>query len=444
MQVSAKTVPLRKPRKFVSDEYFELKTRIHDRLLDLIDLSLLESLDPALLKSQIRALVDRVLEEEDQRFPLNAAEREQLFTEIEDEVMGLGPLEPFLQDNTVSDILVNSYKQIYIERFGRLEISDSRFKDDSHLMKIIDKIVSSIGRRIDESSPMVDARLPDGSRVNVIIPPLALDGPMMSIRRFGGEPLKLHDLILLKTLTPQIAEILKGIIKGKQNILISGGTGGGKTTLLNVLSQFIPESERIVTIEDAAELQLKQDHLVRLETRPPNIEGRGQVTPRDLVRNSLRMRPDRIIVGEVRGQEAFDMLQAMNTGHDGSLTTIHSNSPRDALMRLESMVAMAQLGTVIEFMRRFIASAINVIIHIARMVDGTRKIISVQEITGMEGPVITLQEIFSFRQTGLDSEGKVKGYFQFHGVRPKFIDALSVAGISVPEDIFSPDNVVEV
>ncbi len=444
MQVSAKTVPLRKPRKFVSDEYFELKTRIHDRLLDLIDLSLLESLDPALLKSQIRALVDRVLEEEDQRFPLNAAEREQLFTEIEDEVMGLGPLEPFLQDNTVSDILVNSYKQIYIERFGRLEISDSRFKDDSHLMKIIDKIVSSIGRRIDESSPMVDARLPDGSRVNVIIPPLALDGPMMSIRRFGGEPLKLHDLILLKTLTPQIAEILKGIIKGKQNILISGGTGGGKTTLLNVLSQFIPESERIVTIEDAAELQLKQQHLVRLETRPPNIEGRGQVTPRDLVRNSLRMRPDRIIVGEVRGQEAFDMLQAMNTGHDGSLTTIHSNSPRDALMRLESMVAMAQLGTVIEFMRRFIASAINVIIHIARMVDGTRKIISVQEITGMEGPVITLQEIFSFRQTGLDSEGKVKGYFQFHGVRPKFIDALSVAGISVPEDIFSPDNVVEV
>ncbi len=444
MQVSAKTVPLRKPRKFVSDEYFELKTRIHDRLLDLIDLSLLESLDPALLKSQIRALVDRVLEEEDQRFPLNAAEREQLFTEIEDEVMGLGPLEPFLQDNTVSDILVNSYKQIYIERFGRLEISDSRFKDDSHLMKIIDKIVSSIGRRIDESSPMVDARLPDGSRVNVIIPPLALDGPMMSIRRFGGEPLKLHDLILLKTLTPQIAEILKGIIKGKLNILISGGTGGGKTTLLNVLSQFIPESERIVTIEDAAELQLKQDHLVRLETRPPNIEGRGQVTPRDLVRNSLRMRPDRIIVGEVRGQEAFDMLQAMNTGHDGSLTTIHSNSPRDALMRLESMVAMAQLGTVIEFMRRFIASAINVIIHIARMVDGTRKIISVQEITGMEGPVITLQEIFSFRQTGLDSEGKVKGYFQFHGVRPKFIDALSVAGITVPEDIFSPDNVVEV
>jgi pilus assembly protein CpaF len=291
---------------------------------------------------------------------------------------------------------------------------------------------------------MVDARLPDGSRVNVIIPPLALDGPMMSIRRFGGEPLKLHDLILLKTLTPQIAEILKGTVKAKLSMLISGGTGGGKTTLLNVLSQFIPEAERIVTIEDAAELQLRKEHLVRLETRPPNIEGRGEVTPRDLVRNSLRMRPDRIIVGEVRGQEAFDMLQAMNTGHDGSLTTIHANSPRDALMRLESMVAMAQLGTVIEFMRRFIASAINVIIHVARLVDGTRKITSVQEVTGMEGSVVTLQEIFSFKQTGMDTEGKVKGYFRFHGVRPRFIDKLEVAGIPVPDDIFSPDNVVEV
>jgi pilus assembly protein CpaF len=444
MELAAKTVPLRKARKYISDEYFELKTRIHDRLLDLIDLSLLDSLDPDLLKSQIRALVERVLEEEDQKFPLNAVEREQLFTEIEDEVMGLGPLEPFLQDATVSDILVNSYKQIYIERFGKLEISDSRFKDDSHLMKIIDKIVSSIGRRIDESSPMVDARLPDGSRVNVIIPPLALDGPMMSIRRFGGEALKLHDLILLKTLTPQVAEILKGIVKAKLNVMISGGTGGGKTTLLNVLSQFIPETERIVTIEDAAELQLKKEHLVRLETRPPNIEGRGQVTPRDLVRNSLRMRPDRIIVGEVRGQEAFDMLQAMNTGHDGSLTTIHANSPRDALMRLESMVAMAQLGTVIEFMRRFIASAINVIIHVARLVDGTRKILSVEEVTGMEGPVVTLQKIFSFKQTGMDAEGKVRGYFQFHGVRPRFMEKLEVAGISVPDEIFSPDNIVEV
>jgi len=408
MKIAPKTVPLKKPSRYISDEYFDLKTRIHDRLLDLIDLTLLESLDQDLLKSQIRALVQRVLEQEDTKVPLNEDEREQLFLEIENEVMGLGPLEPFLQDPTISDILVNSYQHIYLERFGKLEMTDSRFKDDAHLMKIIDKIVSSVGRRIDESSPMVDARLPDGSRVNVIIPPLSLDGPTMSIRRFGAEALKLEDLILLKTLTPQIAEILKGVIKARLNVIVSGGTGGGKTTLLNVLSQFIPEEERIVTIEDAAELQLKQEHLVRLETRPPNIEGKGQVTCRDLVRNSLRMRPDRIIVGEVRGQEAFDMLQAMNTGHDGSLTTIHSNSPRDALMRLESMVSMANLGIVSEFMRRFISSAIQVIVHIARLVDGTRKIISVQEMTGMEGNVITMQEIFSFKQTAVDEEGKVK------------------------------------
>ena len=444
MQIAPRTLSLAKRRRYISDEYFDLKTRIHDRLLDLIDLTLLESLDEDILKSQIRALVQRVLEEEDNRVPLNAEERERLFEEIEDEVMGLGPLEPFLQDPAISDILVNSYGQIYLEKFGKLEITDSRFKDDAHLMRIIDKIVSSVGRRIDESSPMVDARLPDGSRVNVIIPPLALDGPMMSIRRFGGEALKLEDLILLKTLTPQIAEILKSIVKAKLNIIISGGTGGGKTTLLNVLSQFIPEEERIVTIEDAAELQLKQEHLVRLETRPPNIEGKGEVTQRDLVRNSLRMRPDRIIVGEVRGQEAFDMLQAMNTGHDGSLTTIHSNSPRDALMRLESMVSMANLGIVSEFMRRFIASAINVIIHIARLVDGTRKVTSVQEITGMEGPVVTMQEIFSFKQVSVDKEGNVRGHYMFHGVRPRFTERLDAAGLPVPDDIFSPDNVVQI
>ncbi len=444
MQEVVKTVPFKRPRKYISDEYFELKTRIHDRLLDLIDLTLLESLDTDLLRSQIRALVDRVLDEEDNRVPLNEEERERLFGEIEDEVMGLGPLEPFLQDPAISDILVNSYKQIYLEKFGKLEITDSRFKDDTHLMKIIDKIVSAVGRRIDESSPMVDARLPDGSRVNVIIPPLALDGPIMSIRRFGGEALKLEDLILLKTLTPQIAEILKGVIKARLNILISGGTGGGKTTLMNVLSQFIPEEERIVTIEDAAELQLKQEHLVRLETRPPNIEGKGEVTPRDLVRNSLRMRPDRIIVGEVRGQEAFDMLQAMNTGHDGSLTTIHSNSPRDALMRLESMVAMANLGITTVFMRRFISSALNLVIHIARLVDGTRKVTSIQEMTGMEGDIITMQEIFSFKQTSVDEDGKARGYYQFHGVRPRFVDRLTVAGVPVPDDIFAPDKVVQV
>jgi pilus assembly protein CpaF len=311
-------------------------------------------------------------------------------------------------------------------------------------LKIIDKIVSSVGRRIDESSPMVDARLSDGSRVNVIIPPLAIDGPIMSIRRFGRDPLMLNDLILLKSFTKEIGEIMTGIIKSKLNVLISGGTGSGKTTLLNVLSQFIPEEERIVTIEDAAELQLKQEHLVRMETRPPNIEGKGEVTSRDLVRNSLRMRPDRIIVGEVRGAEAFDMLQAMNTGHDGSLTTIHANSSRDALMRLESMVAMANLEISNEFMRRFIASAISIIIQISRFPDGTRKLISIQEITGMEGNIITLQEIFSFRQTGISEDGKVQGHFRFHGVRPRFLDKFAVSGISVPRDIFDPDKVFEI
>ncbi len=430
--------------QYVSDEYFDLKTRIHDRLLDLIDLTLLESIDRNVLKSQIRTLVMKVLEEEGNKVPLNLTERERLFAEIEHEVLGLGPLEPFIKDNTVSDILVNTYRQIFVERFGKLEISDSRFKDDAHLMRIIDKIVSSVGRRIDESSPMVDARLPDGSRVNAIIPPLAIDGPILSIRRFGRDPLLLDDLILLKTLTHGIGELLKGIVKAKLNVLISGGTGSGKTTLLNVMSQFIPNVDRIITIEDAAELQLKQMHLVRLETRPPNIEGKGEVTARDLVRNSLRMRPDRIIVGEVRSQEAFDMLQAMNTGHDGSLTTIHANSPRDGLMRLESMISMANLEIPFEFMRRFISSAINVIIQIARLPDGSRKIISMQEITGMEGSTITLQEIFSFQRTGIDEKGKIKGYFKFHGVRPRFIDKFNVNNISVPDDLFDPDKVYEV
>ena len=431
-------------REHASDDYFELKTRIHDRLLDLLDLSLIDSLDAHLVKSQIRAVVQKILEEQDYRVPLNLTERENLFIEIEDEVLGLGPLEPFLKDDTISDVLINTYNQIFIERFGKLEITESRFKDDTHLMKIIDKIVSSVGRRIDESSPMVDARLSDGSRVNVIIPPLAIDGPIMSIRRFGRDPLMLKDLILLKTFTKEIGEILKGIIKAKLNILISGGTGSGKTTLLNVLSQYIPEEERIVTIEDAAELQLKQEHLVRMETRPSNIEGKGEVTSRDLVRNSLRMRPDRIIVGEVRGMEAFDMLQAMNTGHEGSLTTIHANTSRDSLMRLESMVAMANLEISSEFLRRFISSAIDIIIQISRFPDGTRKLISIQELTGMEGNIITLQEIFSFRQTGIAEDGKVEGHFKFHGVRPRFIDKFATFGISVPREIFDPDRIFEV
>jgi len=431
-------------RKYMPDEYFELKTTVHDRLLDLMDLSVIETVERDVLRSQIRVLVERILREEGNHVPLNLTERERFFAEIQHEVLGLGPLEPFLQDPTVSDILVNTYNQIYVERYGKLELTEVRFKDDAHLRKIIDKIVSSVGRRVDESSPMVDARLLDGSRVNAIIPPLAVDGPMLSIRRFAVKPLELDDLINLKTLIPEIGEILKGIIRARLNVLISGGTGSGKTTLLNVVSRFIPEDERIVTIEDAAELQLKQEHLARLETRPANIEGKGEVTQRDLVRNSLRMRPDRIIVGEVRGQEAFDMLQAMNTGHDGSLTTIHANSPRDALMRLETMVAMANLDIPTAFLRRYVSSAINIIIHLARLADGTRKLISFQEITGMEGDVITLQEIFSFQQMTVDAEGKVRGRFVFHGVRPKFIEKFTIAGIATPHDLFDPTNVTEV
>jgi pilus assembly protein CpaF len=431
-------------KKYMPDEYFDFKARIHDRLLEKIDLSLIDRLDRESLGTQIRAAVERILAEDPNCLPLNFQEREKVFSEIVDEVTGYGPLEPFLKDPTVSDILVNSYKNIYVERFGKLESTDARFKDDEHLRKIIDRIVSAMGRRIDESSPMVDARLPDGSRVNAIIPPLAVDGPMVSIRRFAVNPLELSDLIEYTTL-PQVMEvILDGIVRSRLNVLISGGTGSGKTTLLNVLSRFIPENERIVTIEDAAELQLKQDHLVRLETRPPNIEGKGEVVQRDLVRNSLRMRPDRIIVGEVRGQEAFDMLQAMNTGHDGSLTTIHANSARDALLRLETMVAMANLEIPSQFLRRYIASAIHVIIQVSRMADGRRKLVSLQEITGMEGDVITMQEIFSFRQTGLDAEGNVRGQFVFHGIRPKFMEIFRRVGIDVSPDMFASSVVMEV
>ena len=428
----------RSKRRFLPDEYFELKTRIHDRLIDLIDLSLLDTLDQSVLKSEIKDLMERILRDDGLGMPLNLIERERLFTEIQDEVFGLGPLEPFLQDPKVSDILVNTYNRLYVEKFGKLELTDARFKDDAHLMKIIDKIVSSLGRRVDESSPMVDARLPDGSRVNAIIPPLAIDGPTLSIRRFAVVPLELDDLIHLGTLTPQIGELLKGLVKASLNVIISGGTGSGKTTLLNVVSRFIPEEERVVTIEDAAELQLQQEHNVRLETRPPNIEGRGEVTQRDLVKNSLRMRPDRIIVGEVRGHEAFDMLQAMNTGHEGSLTTIHANSPRDALMRLETMVAMANLEIPSGFLRRYMSSALDVIIHVNRFADGKRRVTSLQEITGMEGDVITLQEIFSYERKGIDDEGEVQGAFQFHGVRPRFIRRFKLAGISVPLDMFDP------
>jgi pilus assembly protein CpaF len=349
-----------------------------------------------------------------------------------------------MQDPTVSDILVNTYKNIYLERFGKLVKTEARFKNDAHLRRIIDKIVSAVGRRIDESSPMVDARLADGSRVNAIIPPLALDGPMLSIRRFAVDPLELHDLVVLKTLVPEMGELLRGIVRSRLNVLISGGTGTGKTTLLNVLSRFIPGEERIVTIEDSAELQLKQEHVVRLETRPSNIEGMGAITQRDLVINSLRMRPDRIIVGEVRGAEALDMLQAMNTGHDGSLTTIHANAPRDALIRLETIVTMSGLRIPVESIRRYIASALDVIIHIARLMDGTRKVVSLQEVSGMEGEVITTQEIFAFEQKGLDSQGMVKGRFVPRGVRPKFFDKFEITGNPISGDLFDPKKYYEI
>ena len=437
-ELNVESLPLRRSERLVTEEYLELKTKIHSRLLDLLDLSLIDTLERNALRAEIKSVIGRILREDEMRVPLNLTERERLFEEILDEVLGLGPLEPFLQDPTVSDILANTYDQIYLERFGRLERTDARFKDNDHLMKIIDKIVSAVGRRIDESSPMVDARLPDGSRVNAIISPLAIDGPMLSIRRFAAIPLELENLLEFETLTPEIGEILRGIVKARLNVIISGGTGSGKTTLLNVISRFIPEEERIVTIEDAAELQLKQEHVVRLETRPPNLEGKGEITQRDLVRNSLRMRPDRIIVGEVRAGESFEMLQAMNTGHDGSITTIHANSPRDALMRLETQVAMANLDIPTVFIRKFISSAINIVIHTERFADGRRKVVSLQEITGMEGDVITLQEIFSFMKTGMDAEGNIEGRFRFEGVRPRFLEKFFLAGIAVPQDLFGP------
>ncbi len=429
---------------YIPEEYFDLKTRIHDRLLDMLDLSLIETLDRDALKAKLRSILEEIIREEMRTVPLNLTERERLFQEIQDEVTGLGPLEPFLQDPSISDVLINTYNQIYVERFGKLELAEARFKDNRHLKRIIDKIVTAVGRRIDESSPMVDARLPDGSRVNAIIPPLSIDGPILSIRRFSVDPLEIKDLLTLKTLTPEVAEVLKGCVKARLNILISGGTGSGKTTTLNVLSRFIPDGERIVTIEDSAELQLKQNHVVRLETRPPNVEGRGEVTQRDLVRNSLRMRPDRIILGEVRGGEAFDMLQAMNTGHEGSLATIHANTPRDALMRLESMVAMGQIDIPTEFMRRFIASAIDVVLQVTRFSDGTRKFVSMQEVTGMEGNVLTLQKIFSFEQTTVDSKGQVRGRFRFEGVRPRFLDKFHAAGLDLSPDLFDPSKTLEI
>lgn len=419
--------------------YQELKKTMHQMILDRIDLERLKRLTTEQFKHELALLVQRIVEEE--RIVLNQQERHNLVLDIQHEMLGFGPLEPLLNDPTVSDILVNTYNKVYVERRGRLELTEIAFHDNAHLMKIIEKIVSRVGRRVDESSPMVDARLPDGSRVNAIIPPLAVDGPLVSIRRFGATPLTVQNLLDYKSVTPPMIKVMESLGLAKVNILISGGTGSGKTTLLNLISGFIPGNERIVTIEDAAELQLRQPHVVRLETRPPNIEGKGEVTQRALVRNSLRMRPDRIILGEVRGPEALDMLQAMNTGHEGSLATIHANTARDALARLENMVSMAGVNLTPRAIRQQICSAITVILQATRLTDGTRKVVSMQEVTGMEGDIISMQEIFRFEQTGVDADGKVLGHFCATGVRPRFAERLKMFGAPVSEDTFDPDRI---
>ena len=423
-----------------SPAYHALKGSIHLKLLDKFDLGALETLAPELLRAEIASMVEQLLN--DEQAAVNDLERRSLIRDIQHEMLGFGPLELLMADPTVSDILVNRYDRIFVERRGKLEMTTVRFNDEKHLLRIIDKIVSLVGRRIDESSPMVDARLPDGSRVNAVIPPVAIDGPMMSIRRFAHIPLKMSNLVSdeLRSLTGDMAQMLEGLCKAKVNMLISGGTGAGKTTLLNILSGYIPRNERIVTIEDAAELQLQQPHVIRMETRPMNIEEKGEITQRALVRNALRMRPDRIVIGEVRGAEAVDMLQAMNTGHEGSLTTIHANTPRDAMSRLENMIGMANLNLPHKAARQQIASAITVVVQALRLIDGRRKITSICEITGMEGEVITMQEIFAFRQTGIGADGGVEGYFHATGVRPKFAERLRVYGITLPDAMFDPSR----
>jgi len=429
------------PPEATNQAYQELKKLMHQMILERIDLERLKRLTAEQFKHELALLIQRIIEEE--RIVLNQHERHHLVLDIQHEMLGFGPLEPLLNDPSVSDILVNTASKVYVERRGKLELTDITFHDNAHLMKIIEKIVSRVGRRVDESSPMVDARLPDGSRVNAIIPPLAVDGPLLSIRRFGTTPLTVQNLLDYKSMTPPMIKVLESLGVAKVNILISGGTGSGKTTLLNLISGFIPASERIVTIEDAAELQLRQPHVVRLETRPPNIEGKGEVTQRALVRNALRMRPDRIILGEVRGAEALDMLQAMNTGHEGSLATIHSNTPRDALARLENMVSMAGVSLTARAIRQQIVSAVTVVVQATRLTDGTRKVISLQEITGMEGEIISMQEIFRFEQLGVDTDGKVRGRFSATGVRPRFADRLKMYGVPVPEDTFDPDRIFD-
>ena len=415
--------------------YQELKSSIHRKLIDRLDLSTVSEISPEQLSGIIKTVVENMIAQEG--IPLSRPERDRLVVEIRNETMGLGPLEPLLSDNEISDIMVNGPHRVFVERRGKIEKTDVSFKDNEHLMAVIERIVSKVGRRVDEASPMVDARLADGSRVNVIIPPLAIDGPALSIRRFGVKPLKMENLLANGSLTGEMAATFEAMVKARMNILVSGGTGAGKTTFLNVLSSSIPDDERIITVEDAAELILQQEHAVRLETRPPNIEGKGAITQRDLVRNALRMRPDRIIVGEVRGAEALDMLQAMNTGHDGSISTIHANAPRDALSRIETMVLMAGFDLPSKAIREQIASALNVVLQLSRMSDGTRKVVTVSEVAGMEGDVVVMQDIFVYEKRGVDRDGKVLGEYRATGVRPKFLDAVHAAGIHLGANVFA-------
>ena len=428
------TSSIRSGEKGHPNEFEDLKRRIHGKLVDKLDLSRVGDLEGDVLRREIRLVIEHLCDTEDTL--LNRNERERLIEEVLDETFGLGPLELLLKDHTISDILINGPKHIYVERRGKMEKTNVTFRDNNHLMQIIDRIVSKVGRRVDETCPMVDARLPDGSRVNAIIPPLALDGAAVSIRRFGANPLKLEDLLNYKAFTPEMVMLLEGCIKARLNIIISGGTGSGKTTLLNTLSSFISNKDRIVTIEDAAELQLQQEHVVRLETRPPNIEGKGAITATDLVRNALRMRPERIIIGECRGPETLDMLQAMNTGHEGSLTTIHANTPRDALARIETMVTMAGFELPLKAMRQQVASAIDVIIQANRLQGGPRKITHITEVLGMEQDTIVMQDIYHFEQLGIDESGRAHGRFVCSGIRPSFMDRLEAAGVRLPSSAF--------
>jgi pilus assembly protein CpaF len=427
--------PPRRPAAGDTRPYQDLKSTIHRRLIDRLDLSTVSDITPEQLSGIIKTVVENMIAQEG--IPLSRPERDRLVVEIQHETLGLGPLEPLLQDPEISDIMVNGPSGVYVERRGKIVKTAVTFKDNEHLMSVIERIVSKVGRRVDEASHLVDARLADGSRVNVIIPPLAIDGPAVSIRRFGVQPLRMENLLANGTLTEEMAVTFDAMVKARMNIIVSGGTGAGKTTLLNILSASIPDDERIITVEDAAELILQQEHTVRLETRPPNIEGKGTVTQRDLVRNALRMRPDRIIVGEVRSGEALDMLQAMNTGHDGSISTIHANTPRDALSRIETMVLMAGFDLPTKAIREQISSALNVVLQVSRMSDGTRKVVNVSEVTGMEGDVVVMQDIFLYEKRGLDRDGKVQGEFRPTGVRPKFLDAVHAAGIHLPANVFA-------